>query len=422
MRGRPAQQFDDTPVGQLAQQRRSAGRPPPTDLSQRGGCEPGLIPGRRYPFDHRAFRPDQPVGHPRAELAQAVRVVEHAGQDRRHAEGEDVAPTLFGQPPEEVDDGQVGPGPGLVKPLLAHRPGAGVGHPGQVRVQHDAAGAHRRGRTGHCEPSRAQAAPVRDDDQVETVVHAVGADVEIRGAHPLDGPAQPRVPPVWRAGELCRHDRPVPPLPAAQAPAVAQAEEPVGDEVLLDDLPQLGRRELAGVEGVQRRFPSGRERQSVGGREQQDSRGTQYARALGEKPLLILEVLDDLHAGHDLDRPVRKGEPVQVGANHVHRGIAARRVHRRLLVGVDRDHFVRGGCQQRTPVSLAAPGFQDDRPRDERSQTQVGGFVPAKPVVLFGYARKRPLAGEFKGGRGHDGGHATWACCRGPVAMGVTAR
>ena len=115
------------------------------ELRQRGAGGPvlgrGQVAQQRSSPRHRrrrVLRAQLPVAEPVVRRAQRVRVVQLRGEHRRHAQRQHVAPALGGEPSDEVDDRQVGVRPRLVEPLLADRPGAVVGEPGQMAVQHQA--------------------------------------------------------------------------------------------------------------------------------------------------------------------------------------------------------------------------------------------------------------------------------------------
>jgi hypothetical protein len=88
-----------------------------------------------------------------------------------------------------------------------------------------------------------------------------------------------------------------------QAFAVAQAPL-VGDgEMRLEELDELRHRQLACVEGV-----ALRERERVGGGQQQRSAGPEDAGALGDEPGLVPEVLEGLEVRDRVESAGPEGE------------------------------------------------------------------------------------------------------------------
>ncbi len=125
---------------------KNGGEPvPPAGLELVGGRQRGAVldggeVGQRLPAPPqrgRVLGAQPPVPEPLVEGAQAVRVVQLRGEHRCHAEGQHVPPALPGEPAQQVHHRQVGVRPRLVQPLLTHRPGAVVGEPRQVAVQHE---------------------------------------------------------------------------------------------------------------------------------------------------------------------------------------------------------------------------------------------------------------------------------------------
>ncbi len=143
VRGGAAEQLDDAGVGQAApaRRRRRAARWSAAASSARGGgaeLDARQPPGVRVAALGEVLGAQLPVGEPGGEAGEAVRVVELVGEDRREAEGDDVAVALGGQPLEDPHQRQVAAGPRLVEPLLTDRPAPVVRQPGQVGVEDEA--------------------------------------------------------------------------------------------------------------------------------------------------------------------------------------------------------------------------------------------------------------------------------------------
>ena len=169
---------------------------------------PGRVPGRA---PRRAAATARATRGARA----GVGVVERRGQDRGDAEGEQVAAALARQPVEHLDQRQVAAGPGLVQPLLADRPGAVPGQPGQVAVQDDAE-----------RPDGWRSPAYGGEDEVEAAVEVAVVEVEVgRGDRRRRGPAgrrragpAPSSPGRRRGRRAARRRRPAAGRAAAPAP------------------------------------------------------------------------------------------------------------------------------------------------------------------------------------------------------------
>jgi hypothetical protein len=106
--GRAAEQLEGVGTGQGAQQRGRAVAPVALEHVERGCGRPVLPRAEIRQPGRGTVRAQQPAAEPVVHPAQAVRVVELGGEHRRDPQRQHVPPALVGQPPHDVEDGQVG--------------------------------------------------------------------------------------------------------------------------------------------------------------------------------------------------------------------------------------------------------------------------------------------------------------------------